>query len=295
MDDTKKDLYVFIALLIGLAILWRFTGGPERGDYKNGPYLYKPEEKYAQQLTRQVENISQNTQNTPVPATTTPINPTVSPFKDFVRLGYVYGRYDKEPEKEYIEIQSSYDNKSPIKITGWKLVGKRGLDVTIGRGAYLVYSAQINPQQDIYLYPGDRAYIITGISPIGTSFKINKCIGYFSQFQNFYPELPSWGCPRPEDEEDAQSLDDNCLDYLETIPRCRMQISIPPKLSSACQSYINEKINYNTCVEGHKNDSDFYKGEWRIYLGRTEKLWKEERETIILKDENGKIVDSVSY
>jgi hypothetical protein len=45
----------------------------------------------------------------------------------------------------------------------------------------------------------------------------------------------------------------------------------------------------------HKNDEDFYDDEWRIYLGRGEELWKNRRETIILKDQAGKIIKEVSY
>ncbi len=280
MDDAKKDLYGLIGILIGLAILWYFTGGPQRPSSYSGLFLDNPQQQYTNQVSEQTQQVISGTDN--------------SPFKGIVTIGYTSGRYETDPQKEYIELTASYNNKSPVRITGWTLVGKKGLDISIGQGSILAYSSQVNPQTDIYLNPGDRAYVITGQSQIGTSFKINKCTGYFTQFQTFYPYL-STDCPRPEDEDSAANLDDQCLNYLDTLPSCRLQISIPPALSSQCQTYINNNVNYSKCVDFHKNDSDFYKSEWRIYLNRTEKLWKSERETIILKDENGKTIDSVSY
>ena len=82
-----------------------------------------------------------------------------------------------------------------MKITGWKLKGKTGLDIAIGQGASYIYSnVASQPQENIYLKPGEKAIIITGKSPLGTSFKLNKCAGYFEQFHEFAPEL-NIDCP----------------------------------------------------------------------------------------------------
>lgn len=293
MDDAKKDLFWVLVFLIILAIVWYYTGGPSRFSSQSGLFLNQPREQYSEELRKTTEEVVSGTSTAPG-APTSSLESIESIYKNKVILYAGYNARQSDPQKQYVEIRASPQNDKPLRITGWTLVGKNGLDIKIGQGAYLVYSAQVNPQQDIFLQPGEKAIIVTGESPIGTSFRLNKCTGYFEQFQDFEPSLPK-DCPEPADENLPNNLNDQCLDYLDRLPRCQMQISIPPGLSLACQNYINDKINYKTCVELHKNDSDFYKPEWRVYLGRTEQLWKKERETIILKDENNKTIDWKSY
>ena len=61
------------------------------------------------------------------------------------------------------------------------------------------------------------------------------------------------------------------------------------------QEHIAYKINYNSCVDVHKNDATFSRLEWRVFLGRDQELWKVKRETLLLIDDKGKLVDSLSY
>jgi len=151
-----------------------------------------------------------------------------------------------------------------------------------------------------FLSPGEKAIIVTGRSPKGVSFRLNICTGYFSQFQNFTPSLPKQ-CPLQRDEDyptGPNGVTDICIDYLESIGRCETNVgSLPLLLASdpVCQEYISLNVHYGGCVNIHKNDSDFYKSEWRIFLGRGNALWKDRRETILLVDEEGKTVDSMSY
>lgn len=287
MEDARKDLLWLIFFLLILGVVWYFTGGPQRPTARSGIFLQQPQEKYSQELRETTKKVVSPE------APEAEENSEESVYKYQVTLS-VGGAKQSNSQKEYVEIKASSKNDKPIDITGWSLVGKGGLEIKIGQGAYLPYSAQVNPQQDIFLKKGEKAIVVTGESPIGTSFRLNQCTGYFEQFQDFYPGLTK-DCPKPADENLPSNLNDQCLDYLEKLPRCEMKISIPAGLPISCQTYINDKINYKTCVELHKNDSDFYKSEWRIYLGRREELWAQKRETIILQDQNKKIIDWVSY
>ena len=289
MDDAKKELIYAILILFGLAIIWAYTGGPQRPSSKSGPFLERPLEKEQQALLRETKSISSGGEKTPQEEIS-----TESAYKYKALIESIYGAKSSDPQKEYIKIRASLQNDEALPISRWSLEGRKGLRVKLGKGSYLPYSGRINPQREIVLYPGETAYIITGRSPIGTSFKLNKCTGYFSQFQDFFPSLPK-ECPRPKDEPLPKNLDDKCLDYIERLPRCEIPLNLPYGLSSECTEYITENINYQSCVASHKGDSDFYKKEWRIYLGREEELWKNKRETIILYDEKGKIVDWKSY
>lgn len=221
-------------------------------------------------------------------------DPNLSQYEGKIILRATQAR-EQDPLKEYLEITALASLEAPVTITGWTLVGKENLDIAVGEGATFVLSAQTNPTGAVRIGPGEKAYVITGKSPIGTSFKINKCAGYLQQFRSFKPSL-SLICPAPKDEPGAANLPDVCLDYLENLRRCQAPISIPgPVASAGCRDYVEDNINYNGCVKNHKDDDDFYGKEWRIYLGRDAELWQSRRETITLRDNEGKIVDRVSY
>jgi len=287
--NAKRDLIFVVLVLFGLAIVWYYTGGPSRPPATSGPFLEKPLEKHQEIKRKATEEIisGKSTEESKEPT-----NESAYKHKAILKVGSAARNSD--PQKEYVEIHVSSENEKALPVSDWSLEGANGLNIKLGKGAYLPYSARVNPQENIFLQPGEKAYIVAGKSPIGTSFRLNKCAGYFEQFQDFTPNLPKQ-CPKPDEELLPSNLSDNCLDYIERMPRCEIDLSIPWYLDAACQNYINQNINYNKCVELHKDDKDFYKGEWWIYLGRNEEMWKNKREKIILYDENKKIIDWDSY
>lgn len=286
--DAMKDLRSFILIIIILAFVWLFTGGPLRPSAKSGWFLNKPQQKETQKTKKQTEEILGTSSSSQGPKR-----------DDIISLETKRAR-ETNPDEEYLEIKADKKNKNAVKITGWKLKGKTGLDIKIGQGAPYYYSDSASqPQEDIYLKPGEKAIIITGASLIGTNFKLNKCIGYLEQFHEITPGLNT-KCPLLKDEElpSALSNNDQCLDYIDRISACETIISVPYKyssLTSSCQDYVTQNANYKTCLEKHKDDTDFYLPEWRIYLDRSEELWKKQRETILLYDDKNNIVDSLSY
>jgi hypothetical protein len=92
-------------------------------------------------------------------------------------------------------------------------------------------------------------------------------------------------------------LSEACIDHLKTIPRCTTPKPLKPPLSNdkGCDVYIATKINYTECVANHKDDKDFYRGEWRFYLGRDTLLWKSKNEIVELRDEAGKLFYSRKF
>ena len=313
--DAMKDLRAFIFIMIILAFVWLFTGGPLRPSSKSGWFLNKPQQKASQETKKQTEEIlgtkssdpskeaAQNFSSRQSSSAKSKVQSSSSQSSVRPDFATLKKRRAKEtnPDEEYLEIKADKKNKSSLKITGWKLKGKTGLDVVIGKGAFYIYaSAASQPQEDIYLKPGEKAVIVTGKSSLGTSFKMNKCVGYFEQFHEFTPELNT-ECPLLRDDEPPANLinNDQCLDYIDRVSSCQTVVSIPYKysfkLSSSCQEYVTQNANYKTCLEKHKDDSDFYLPEWRIYLERSEELWKKKRETITLYDGKNNIIDSKSY
>lgn len=299
--EAMKDLRVFILIMVILAFVWLFTGGPLRPSSKSGWFLNKPQQEAAQKTQKQIEEVLGGGSSIEQSSLSFQIS---SSSQGSIRLDFITLKTSRAKEtdldEEYVEIKADKKNKNSVKITGWKLKGKIGLDIEIGQGTSYYYSDSASqPQEDIYLKPGERAIIVTGASPVGTSFKLNKCIGYIEKFHEFTPELNT-KCPLLKDEELPSGLSNNdqCLDYIDRISSCETIVSIPYKDSSltpSCQDYVTQNANYKTCLEKHKDDADFYLPEWRIYLGRSEEMWKKKRETITLYDDKNNIVDSKSY
>jgi hypothetical protein len=284
-----KDFGWLAIFLVVLGVIWFAQGGPSRLSSITSPYLKSPS----------APSSSSGGKITAPPAENTFLQKTLpnlqdSPYKGKVSLSASAARQNN-PQKEYLEIRAHYNNAESILITGWTLKGTKGETVSIGKGAYLPYSAQVNLQDPILLEKGGKAIIVTGQSPIGTSFRLNICTGYFNQFQTFYPSLPE-ECPRISQDEVPIDYPDACFNFVRSLSTCRMPLSsVPAAAGNDCATFISRKANYNGCVVDHKNDANFYKSEWRIYLGRSEELWGNERDTIILLDQEGKLVDYVSY
>lgn len=201
-------------------------------------------------------------------------------------------------QKEYIEIRASRSNKNAVSITGWQLENRKGERTTILKGTLLAYLSRVNPTRNIFLEPGAKAIIITGESPINTSFRLNLCTGYFNQFNEFTPSLPQQ-CPYLKNESGLKNVNDACFQYIGRLSRCQMPISIPFEtrlaIGNECQDFLLGFASYTGCVNAHRNDSGFFLNEWRVYLGRTEEMWSNVREAIKLFDQNSNLVSEISY
>ncbi|MFZ3043955.1 MAG: hypothetical protein WA058_02510 [Minisyncoccia bacterium] len=318
------DAWFFIGVFVFIFLIWIATGGPlhplaftgprlaEPGALGGGTYLQLPRAPFGLGGT----NISlpgssvgggsvsgsSGTSGSNVP---TFVGGTVfgtpSPYRGIVRMNhYISGAGSADSKNEYIEISVAQDAGVPIDLTGWSLTSDAtGNSANIPKGTEVPASGLVNAAQDIILSAGTRAILITGQSPIGASFRENKCIGYFNTFQKFSPTLPQ-NCPTPSDE--LASLygtgyirDSVCIDYVNKLPRCQVTLTPPMGASTACQTFLVKYLNYNGCVDTHRADADFKGDTWRIYLGRNSSMWRTRNEVVKLLDINGKTVDAFSY
>lgn len=226
---------------------------------------------------------------------------TPSIYRGVVTMNsYVSGAGSSNPDDEYVELSVADNANVPVDISGWTISsGATGSGAVIPKGTEVPTSGVINAAQDIILTPGEKALLISGQSPIGASFRENKCIGYFSAYQHFSPPLPQ-NCPTPSDELMANYgsdyiRDNTCIDYVKTLTRCEPSITPPTYVTSACQSFLVNYLNYNGCIKAHQSDADFEGDTWRVYLGHTASMWRTQNELVKLVDKDGNTVDAFSY
>lgn len=252
-----------------------------------------------------VKTVAQDVQNLQTNVNEKVAEKNRSPYYQKIYISGPSGLYQNDPEREYFTITTGLEKNETVKITGWYLKSEvTGYSVAIGKASLLPFPFNINAQSDIILQKGDRAYLTKGFSPIGVSFRTNKCVGYLQENRFFTPGLYS-NCPLPKDEKlptFSNNLDSNdqCVSTIERIPQCTTVSStfiknLPDTINDSCKTYMTTQINYNTCVALHFSDIDFPGNEYRLYLNKFGPLWRTAHDTIDLRDENGLVVYTIKY
>lgn len=315
----EHDAWFFVGVFVFIFIIWVATGGPLHSISFTGPRLALPDALGGGTYISfprapfgiGTSNVSlpgsssggfaSYNQTLSAPVITGGVFGPSSPYRGVVRMNhYVSGAGSSDLKNEYLELSVAQDAGSPVNLSGWTLSSDAsGNSAVIPKGTELPISGTVNASQDILITPGNRALLVSGSSPIGASFRENKCIGYFSTFQQFTPSLPQ-NCPMPSDELSGYYgagyiRDVACIEYVKALPRCQVAITPPMGASGACQSFLAQYLHYNGCVAAHQNDPDFKGDTWRIYLGRTSSMWRTRYEIVKLRDAEGKTVDAFSY
>ena len=313
------DAWFFIGIFAFIFLVWVATGGPthqlafsgptlsQPGALGGGGYLSLPTAPFSLGSNGvSLPGSSSGTgSNAPVPSSSSLSGVdfgTPSPYRGIVTLShYVSGAGSTDPNNESVRISVDSNAGTPVDLSGWTLESEAtGAAIVIPKGTETPHSGIVNAVQDIVLSPGEQAIVISGRSPIGASFRENKCIGYFAQFQTFSPALPDT-CPSPTTElasfygSSYYVRDASCIDYVNTLSRCQAVLTPPTTVSGACQTFLVKYLNYNGCVSAHESDSDFLGNTWRIYLGRTNSMFRSQHEVVKLLDSSGKTVDAFSY
>ncbi len=303
MKDVKEP----VVILIVLFILMGFAYGPlkkakENGSSQNASSIGTKTVTDNKDVAENIKDIKEGVKDLGEDLTQMIEESKRSPYYDKIRMSNISGLQGNDPGREYMTLSTNLKKGESVKITGWYLKSEvTGYYAAIGKAAFLPFPFT-KTESDVILQRGDKVYLTKGFSPIGISFRTNKCTGYFEENRTFVPSL-SLQCPRPKDESLPQfssnlDRDDECIDIIKRIPRCRTKDSefirdLPDTVSQTCKNYITEQINYNSCVSKHLGDPDFPGNEYRIYLGKFGPLWRKQREKINLHDQNGLIVDTI--
>lgn len=221
-----------------------------------------------------------------------------APMAGTVHLSY--GSMGTTPSsEEYLYLEADSGNTGPVSLAGWSLQSVySGVRIPLPVAAPLFVQGVVNTAQPVSLDPGASALITTGTSPVGVSFRENRCSGFLAQFQRFTPAIQS-RCPAATElvadtPENRAVLGDSCFWFLQSLPLCTFPRTAPANVSPACFEAARTALSYNRCVQHHKDTRGFLLSQWRIYLNVAHPLWRE-RDTVRLLDASGRVVDVLSY
>lgn len=158
-------------------------------------------------------------------------------------------------EESYLSIVLRPKPGEALTVSGWK-VSLGDSKIPFPNASALPRQGQINEEKPVVITVPTTLIISGKRSPIGVSFRENKCIGMLGYFQNFIPPLPS-KCPE-------------CTEETVGYP------------------------DYNTCVQNHLRESDFFGNIWRMYLASGTD-WTTSHRVVRLYDGKGKLLDTYSY
>ena len=216
-----------------------------------------------------------------------------------VFLDRTAGIKNTRPEQEYFTLMVSNELQTPITITGWKVFDKnKKTSYSLPKAVKVLGTDGIQKAVPVIVKAGNTIIVSSGRSPIGNSFRINKCSGYRSQFKRFTPTIET-DCPSPMDEFVAGGTvpytDTRCYEIVNRLRQCTAVVKIPPTVSKQCYDFLEKILTERGCVKSHRNDRDFFSSEWRMFLGSQKELWRNRDNILYLLDENNNLVTTLVY
>ncbi len=202
-----------------------------------------------------------------------------------------------EPDREYFVLLVSDVLSTPITITDWKVFDRATKRIHhIPRAVKVFGSGDVSAS--VVVRAGDRIFVSSGYSPVKTSFQVNKCSGYRSQSVDFVPSIKT-SCTDPVREFTSHGKvpfsDDVCYDTVSSLSPCTTVKTVPQSVTTACRDFLQQVLSEKGCVSRHRNDVDFFTGEWRLFLKSDRELWKNRDNVLYLLDENDLLVATMVY
>ena len=266
----NKDIWWLIFVLIIIGIVWsmQFKGG--------GLVPLEPSSDMSPEEKPPIE----------IPPPAVPPDQDDKPKEPKIRINQD-GAFQSKAEEEYIVLENiDFEDKQTITLSDLILKNRSKETIRIGKD---------ENGNNIILKYGESAVIVSGESPISQNFKLNKCSGYLNQRADFAPYISS-NCPQLKDRNDTKNLNNRCLDYLDSLQQCFLPtINADTDINAECAQFVSQHASYAGCVADYKNDGDFDKKEWRIFLGRATEFWNNKHEDIRLLDKQSNLITETSY
>jgi hypothetical protein len=259
--SVDKDLLVFVAVFIGLGVLWILMGRPAthgvdspfvrfRADSGIRPSIGGSsgqggvnQDKTGDKITSEFSNLDSRL------VTINGYTYEKSPWYESVKISRGSAASADLAREEYIILTADRRGKQDISVSGWILENGRNrklTNITSYREAVLKAQTATIPQAaalflgedsvpgPVTLAPGARAYIITGSLrtggdlPVRIGFRTNKCIGYLTDNQrnDFIPSLRA-SCPNPAAVAGVDGLSDSCYRFVRRLRACHVPNDAP--------------------------------------------------------------------
>jgi len=178
-----------------------------------------------------------------------------------------------------------------LNVTGWLMKGNRGSQY-VPQAVDVYDPSGMTPQGDIYMKNGDMLSIYSNSSAIGINFRLNECMGYLANTNNFVPPL-NFSCPTT-DRSEIINFTGQCQNYVTSLNSCQMPAPNPPIsiYDYSCRSYL-DKLNYGGCFSKHRSDYNFLSNQWYAWSGSQFLDFQHDR--LLLFDSNGLLVAEYTY
>lgn len=223
---------------------------------------------------------------------------TPSPYVGYVTLSQANAT-ESSTAYEYLELEAR-QGITPLSLSGWSLQSAvSGVRVPLPGVAAPFIIGTVNKLSVVTLSAGAHAIIVSGPSPIGVSFRENRCSGYLAQTQTFEPSLQI-ACPASSDlapltADNLHQYGSDCMDFARSLPQCSIPTKLPSSLTAGCDAFIKYTFTYGNCVNLERSKPGFELDTWRIYLASASELWGNQHDIIRLLDAQGRTVDAISY
>lgn len=220
------------------------------------------------------------------------LKPDVSFYRSKIKISSVSG-WSAKPEEEIVYLEN-ISNEEKVDVTSFTLESSRAARLVIPPAHALPGDYRGAPEDRVLVRPGGKVIVNIGSHPKSTNFQNNICTGYFSEESKYAPSL-SVLCPRVEL---SDEISDSCINIINSTPSCRKPNYIMysrREMDGKCSEFLNKHLSYAGCVADNRYRPDFYKSEWYVWLQRPEEIFRSSRETVILRDREGKEVDRYSY
>lgn len=218
---------------------------------------------------------------------------TLSPYYDMVTVASANGR-SADPSAEQVTVQGKA-TRAPLDITGWTIGSKEfRTRYPIPNAVDIVSHPFLQQTKNIVIDSKSKVVMYSGKSAVGLNFQMNQCMGYLKSYYTFTPPLPNT-CPK---------IPTYAIDHLNAY--CQKAITAAASackepntndilLNAECRDYISQHIGYSKCVEDNYRYQGFFQNEWRVYLGHASGIWRDEGDTIELRDTEGLLVSKYKY
>lgn len=272
--------FFILILFIAGAAYWTFAGGPERlarnPSFKNFLSLgFAPSTKSTATSTGSVISAPK----------TGP-----SPYAGVVRVELLSFGFQGQSQWLFLK---SYAKRETIDLTGWSVTAGSSTELIPKIPAVYLPGGKSEAVTPARLKPGGVFAIFSNTSPVRENLQLNKCMGYLDRKYTFSPSL-NVACYQPTPAE-LSGLSGQCRAYIASVVPCTEIASVPdsiPQDDKSCRAFV-ENMNYEGCVKTHRNDADFFGGDWGVWVGV--RFLPQSPETIVIKDSQGRVVQRYAY